>query len=60
VLRQIATMRELLRAAIRRSIEDAELGATFASVPAIENRWPVPPPPRGRWAWLRRWLHWPS
>lgn len=58
VLGQIATMRDLLRAAIRRSIEDSDFRAIFASVPAIERRWPVTPPRRGVCARIQRRLPW--
>ncbi len=40
VLDEIAKMRDLLRAAIRRAIEDPEFRAFFADDDALEKRWP--------------------
>jgi hypothetical protein len=55
VLHEIATMRDLLRTAVRRAIEDPEFRAIFTDNDAIEMRWPAPRPPRvGFWSRLRR------
>lgn len=49
VLDEIAKMRDLLRTAIRRAIEDSEFRAIFADDGALEERWPAPRPRAGFW-----------
>jgi hypothetical protein len=41
VFAEIARVQDVLRAAVRRAIEDAEFRATFADDEAIRSRWPV-------------------
>jgi hypothetical protein len=54
VLSEIAKMRDLLRAAIRRAIEDAEFGAIFTDDDALEKRWPALRPRIGFWGRLQQ------
>jgi hypothetical protein len=41
VIAEIAKMQEVLRAAIRKAIEDPDLGAVFTNNAAIAARWPA-------------------
>lgn len=56
VLDEIAKMRDLLRAAIRRAIEDSEFRAIFADDDVLEERWPAPRPRVGFWSRARQRL----
>jgi len=54
VLDEIAKMRDLLRATIRRAIEDPAFRATFLKDDALEERWPAPRPRIGFWRRIRQ------
>ena len=54
ILDEIAKMRDLLRAAIRRAIEDPEFRAIFTDDDALEKRWPAPRRRVGFWGRLRQ------
>jgi hypothetical protein len=54
VLDEIAKMRDLLRAAIRRAIEDPEFRAIFTDDDALETHWSSSRPRAGFWGRLRQ------